>query len=1639
MIGETIHGKYHILEQISQDRLATTFLARDQGRNELVVVRLLHLDPEDRSQFLERFRDEVDRQRDLTSPQILKALDCGEWGERPYVVFEHGEGKNLADVCQAEGRLPLDRALQVASQVGLCLIEAQAHNLVHGDLRPAHILLDGDGLVKILNFGLAWSLDLGRLIAEGRLEQDVYHAPELAANATPDSRSDLYSLGAILFEMVTGQRPDVGKPDQRPIQLLPDLPPELDDLIARCLAREPNKRPQSAAEFLEGIDETVRGLATAPGGVTIGIEEALAGHTLGPYRMVEKLGQGGMATVYKAYEASLDRYVAVKVLPQHFAHDPTFLTRFRREAKAIARLNHPNIVPVYNFGEAGDLAYIAMQYVEGGTLKKLLGQPMPPEQALKLAIQIARALSYAHKRDVIHRDIKPANVLMAEGDWPLLSDFGLARMMGSSVQLTQTGVGIGTPAYMSPEQGQGLPVDGRSDIYSLGIMLYEMLAGRVPFQADTPLAVVLKHLTAPLPMPREINPHIPESVERIILKATAKEAAHRYQTADEMIVAMEQALADLPVKATPGLATVSAAPPAPPPATGELTGVVGPEVSAATEVLAPPRPGRRIPGWVLGLAGGMALAGLIMILLLVMLLRRAAERREMEAELHASPTVAAEVVEGVPETGLTTAETPPAPPISPDQPPLAGLEVKPCSWDNLGPGLCIHSPAGEPPIRILQDSPLEFSAPPTWSPDGRQIVFSALEPGGDPSVDSHIYIVNADGSGLVSLPSMGNDIAPAWSPDGKWLAFHSNCNLGIMHPDGSEQTLLWPSDGRLCVGQPQWSPDSQLIAASMSVLENGKWRFPGTREVWVFLRDGAKFFRVTTIDHPNDQCVREEVAFSPDGKQVAYVDGNCQTWAVKADPASSGQAEPLHEFPIEWTATIHPQWGATELAAKEFFDDFDGKTLDQSLWEPWGDLEGATGRLTDGRLWIKVENKQVGLWDGGLQARLAAPVRQIKFLIGLDEAEGPRVGFGISFADASGRTRRVLLNPAGDILLQDELKIETLRPAKPPPFHYDLRLEWVGEEVQIYVDGELIGATPGLGLGQDVGFFVHLDPGGRLAGYLDQVYMEYGQKEDHPPAPSLPPAAEHVGKVVGQCEDAQPRQICVKDIQTGKVTPLTESLEFEDIGLAAWSPDGGQIVFDAGSSFETSQRHDHKLYLLNADGSGLRQITHDDNTNDMTPAWSPDREWIAFHRNCDLWLVRPDGSDAQRRVAGSDSLCASMMVWSPDSQKIAFLSLHDMARGPRTIHVLPRQEEEPRVVYTFEEPIEWARVAWSPDGERLAVWSQPAAGEQKTFLVNADGSGQMQEIEEMPWSWMPNFWPQWAEGPRVVSLTSDTWGYVVVPAGQPIRLAFVGGLSGEAPELGEVEKNGFLMAIEEQPVVYALQLDALGNVVENTVQTLIEERPLRRGLQPGTINELIEGAVQTLAENEPVVLGFPVEAALIADGGCTDEGKGREAAGLVISTPEIVGVIGHMCSASCQAGANLYEEAHVVMISPSCTAPPLSEPGYEVFNRVAFRDDQGGEERNRQVVNTASYQDFARRYQERFGHKLDDARSEYYAAYAYDATAVLIQAIERVARVDQAGNLVIGRQALVQAVRATRDHPGVTGDIRFDARGDRLP
>lgn len=282
----------------------------------------------------------------------------------------------------------------------------------------------------------------------------------------------------------------------------------------------------------------------------------LSGQYLGRYYLEKRLGEGGMAVVYKAYDTRLERDVAIKII--RAAAFPAeelnkVLKRFEREAKSLAKLSHPNIVKVYDYGEHDESPYLVMEYMPGGTLKNRLVKPVPWQEAIHLFLPVARGVEYAHQRGLLHRDIKPANVLITDSGEPMLSDFGIAKLFeaGQTTALTGKGMVIGTPEYMAPEQWKG-QTSPQSDLYSLGIVLYELLTGRKPFVADTPAAILIQQATEPLPKPSNFVKDLPEALERVLIKALEREPKERFRDVSAFVHALENIQTSTPIIPTFG-------------------------------------------------------------------------------------------------------------------------------------------------------------------------------------------------------------------------------------------------------------------------------------------------------------------------------------------------------------------------------------------------------------------------------------------------------------------------------------------------------------------------------------------------------------------------------------------------------------------------------------------------------------------------------------------------------------------------------------------------------------------------------------------------------------------------------------------------------------------------------------------------------------------------------------------------------------------------------------------------------------------------------------------------------------------------------------------------------------------------------
>ncbi|HET7700949.1 MAG TPA: protein kinase [Candidatus Limnocylindria bacterium] len=312
------------------------------------------------------------------------------------------------------------------------------------------------------------------------------------------------------------------------------------------------------------------------------------GTRLGSYEVVEKIGAGGMGAVYKGYQSALGRYVAIKVLPPQTAGDPAFAERFAQEARAIGKLRHPNIVTAFDFAHDGDVAFLVSEFVDGGTLADQLGAPLPLDYTIQLLAPIAAALDYAHARGIVHRDIKPQNILMTHDGMPVLTDFGLAKIVGPGSGMTQAGSLMGTAEYIAPECASGAEVAGPpADQYALGLVAYQMLVGRHPFPADNPLSALMAHVHKPVPLPSTLGVTLAPGVEAALLKVLAKRPEERYARSGDFVRALGGSLFNAPAALAAASATPVSEPPAPLPPARASEPAISPLLSPSALVRPP--------------------------------------------------------------------------------------------------------------------------------------------------------------------------------------------------------------------------------------------------------------------------------------------------------------------------------------------------------------------------------------------------------------------------------------------------------------------------------------------------------------------------------------------------------------------------------------------------------------------------------------------------------------------------------------------------------------------------------------------------------------------------------------------------------------------------------------------------------------------------------------------------------------------------------------------------------------------------------------------------------------------------------------------------------------------------------------------
>jgi serine/threonine protein kinase/Tol biopolymer transport system component len=874
LIGTSV-SHYLLLEHLATGaRGGAVYKARDLDLERLVALKLLPAGISARQEDRQRLAREAEAASALEHPNICPVYEVGEAPDgRLFIALAFLEGETVADKI-ARGPLKIEVAVDLAAQIASGLARAHERGIVHRGLKPSEVLVTPDGQARILDFGVAALDDRTRVAGDQTpAGLQAYRSPEQLRGDTADPRADIWALGAILYEMVTGRLPfpegvfhhpgSAAAPE--PMSTLrggaPAALDRLDRIVARALARRPADRYARADDLRDDLRALGRETSTQVRRHDgAGFGAGSPAREVGPYRVGEMLGGGGMGIVYRAEDTRLGRTVALKFLPPELTRDPVAKARFLQEARTASALDHPNLCTVYDVGETDEhQLYLAMPCYDGETLRRKIERgPLPVSEAIDYALQTAKGLAKAHRQGIVHRDIKPANLMVTgdsgEGVVKIL-DFGIAKLAGEA-GLTRTGASVGTPAYMAPEQMQGREVDGRADLWALGVVLYEMLAGHRPFLGDHEAALRQSILSdAPEPLPRV---DVPPGLERVVRLLLAREPDERYPSADA-------AIADLRLLA--GLSSTS---------------------MLAAE---PPSPitRRALPLWGAGILVFAALAALGGYVL-----------RSRESAGRAAPVQAT-------FTRLTEQEGSEAfPSLSPDGNYFVYVKSLPGKTGNTGnignADIFLQRVGGGNPINLTPDTPWDDTQP-AFSPDGRQIAFRSERPDNGGTTGG-IFLMGATGESVRRLAGFGYN--PAWSPDGMEVvvATESVANSPWLRSSLSHLFRLDVATGErrqvleADAVQPSWSPGGKRIAYWSSV--------PGvaTRVVWTVAAGGGEPVRVTS-----DSALNWNPVWSPDGRHLYYASdrgGSMNLWRVRIDEGSGrvlGEPEPV-TTPAPWSSQL---------------------------------------------------------------------------------------------------------------------------------------------------------------------------------------------------------------------------------------------------------------------------------------------------------------------------------------------------------------------------------------------------------------------------------------------------------------------------------------------------------------------------------------------------------------------------------------------------------------------------------------------------------------------------------------------------------------------------------------------------------------
>jgi serine/threonine-protein kinase len=512
--------------------------------------------------FRQRLRREWHSIAQVQDPHVVPIHKYDEIDGRPYVEMRLIDGSDLSTVLKRDGRLNSARAVAIVQQIASALDAAHKVGVTHGDIKPGNILITGDDFAYVVDFGINAATDedlddVGTAIGPTY----VYTAPE-RFSGEKTNRADVYSLACVLFECLTGSPPFADKiadlsglvaahllqSPPCPSQSHSDIPDALDEVIAKGLAKDPDERYATAGDLARAAQNALTAAELQQDeipAVTLSdtTQAPQVGSQFGPYLLRRLLGRGGMGDVYEAEDTRNDHTVALKLLPEAFARDPTYRQRLQREARAVLQVHDPHVVPINDFGEIDGHLYVDMQLIDGTDLGTILHRhgPISPVRAVTILRQIASALDAAHDSGLMHRDVKPPNILITPDDFAYLVDFGVA-VATADQGLTNAGQAIGTYAYMAPERFQRRDVDFRADIYALTCVLYECLTGSPPYQSESIEVIITRQLTQPPPRPTDERPYLPKELDDVIARGMAKKPEDRYESAGALASAAQQAV-----------------------------------------------------------------------------------------------------------------------------------------------------------------------------------------------------------------------------------------------------------------------------------------------------------------------------------------------------------------------------------------------------------------------------------------------------------------------------------------------------------------------------------------------------------------------------------------------------------------------------------------------------------------------------------------------------------------------------------------------------------------------------------------------------------------------------------------------------------------------------------------------------------------------------------------------------------------------------------------------------------------------------------------------------------------------------------------------------------------------------------------